>query len=110
MLRLTDLRLPLDHTEEELKTAILAELGLREQPQELIRYSIARRGVDARKPGAIVLVYHLDVEIDHEDEALRRHQRRSRKAGPHLGPVPDTTYRLPARAPADLARRPIVIG
>ena len=110
MLRLTDLRLPLDHTEEELKAAILAELGLRERPQELIRYSIVRRGVDARKPGAIVLVYHLDVETTHEDEVLRRHQRRSRKAGPHLGPVPDTTYRLPVRAPASLVRRPIVIG
>jgi uncharacterized FAD-dependent dehydrogenase len=109
MLRLTDLRLPLDHTEEELKAAILAELGL--PLHEPIHYSIARRGVDARKPGAIVLVYHLDVEIAHEDEIFRRHQRRARKAsGPHLGPVPDTTYRLPARAPANLTRRPIVIG
>jgi uncharacterized FAD-dependent dehydrogenase len=108
MLRLTDLRLPLDHTEEELKAAILAELGL--PLRELIRYSIARRGVDARKPGAIILVYHLDIETPHEDEVLRRHRRRSRKAGPQLGPVPDTTYRLPVRAPAHLARRPIVIG
>jgi hypothetical protein len=108
MLRLTDLRLPLDHTEEDLKTAILAELGL--PPR---RYSIVRRSVDARKPGAIVLVYHLDVEITgtaHETEILRRHRRRSHRQGPHLGPVPDTTYRLPARAPANLARRPIVIG
>jgi uncharacterized FAD-dependent dehydrogenase len=116
MLRLTDLRLPLDHTEEELKAALLSELGLREQPQELIRYSIARRGVDARKPGAIILVYHLDVEIadtTREDEVLRRHRRRARKAGPHLGPTPDTTYCLPARAPADpefAIPRPIVIG
>ncbi|MES1241587.1 MAG: NAD(P)/FAD-dependent oxidoreductase [Acidobacteriota bacterium] len=111
MLRLTDLRLPLDHTEEELKGAVLAELGIR--PQELIGHSIVRRGVDARKPGAIVLVYHLDVEIadtTREDEVLRRHRRRSRKAGPHLGPVPDTTYRLPVRAPASLVSRPIVIG
>jgi uncharacterized FAD-dependent dehydrogenase len=116
MLRLTDLRLPLDHTEEELKAALLSELGLREQPQELIRYSIARRGVDSRKPGAIILVYHLDVEIadtTREDEVLRRHRRRARKAGPHLGPTPDTTYCLPARAPADpefAIPRPIVIG
>jgi uncharacterized protein len=109
MLRLTDLRLPLDHTEEELKAAILAELGL--SPRELIRYSIARRGVDARKPGAIVLVYHLDVETaGSEEKILRRHQRRARKSGPHLGPVPDTAYRLPTRAPANVAHRPIVIG
>jgi uncharacterized FAD-dependent dehydrogenase len=108
MLRLTDLRLPLDHSEDELQAAILAELGIRSQ--ELIGYAIFRRGVDARKPGAIVLVYHLDVEIDHEDEVLRRHRRRSRKSGPHLGPSPDTAYRFPVRAPAHLTRRPIVIG
>jgi hypothetical protein len=110
MLRLTDLRLPLGHTEEELKAAIQAELG----PQKLIRYSIARRGVDARKPRAIVLVYHLDVEIAEgsEDEAVRRHERRSRQnaAGPRLGPVPDTAYRFPVHAPAGLAQRPTVIG
>ncbi len=107
MLRLTDLRLALDHTEEELKAAIQAELG----PHELIRYSIFRRGVDARKSRAIVLVYHLDVEAaGSEEEILRRHQSRARKSGPHLGPVPDTTYRLPTRAPANLAHRPIVIG
>jgi uncharacterized FAD-dependent dehydrogenase len=103
MLRLTELRLPLDHSDDELRTAILRELGI--EPQELVGYSIFRRSFDARRKGAIDLVYHLDVETTREDEILRRLH-----GHPHLGPTPDTSYRFPTRAPEDLASRPIVIG
>jgi uncharacterized FAD-dependent dehydrogenase len=103
MLRLTELRLPLDHSEDELRAAILRELGIK--PRDLVGYSIFRRGFDARKRGAITLVYHLDVETTREGEILRR-----LRGNPHVGPTPDTTYRLVTRAPADLASRPVVIG
>jgi uncharacterized FAD-dependent dehydrogenase len=103
MLRLTELRLPLDHTEEELRAAILKELGI--EPRELVSYSIFRRSFDARKKGAIALIYHLDVETAREGEILRR-----LRGNPHIGPTPDTSYRPVARAPRDLAVRPVVIG
>jgi uncharacterized protein len=103
MLRLTELRLPLDHTEEELRAAILKELGI--EPRELVSYSIFRRSFDARKKGAIALIYHLDVETTREGEILRR-----LRGNPHVGPTPDTSYRLVAQAPRDLAVRPVVIG
>src|SRR6202035_3234917 len=103
MLRLTELRLPLDHSEEELRGAVVKELGI--EPQDLIRYAIARRSFDARKRGAIALTYHLDVETARESEILRRRRR-----DPHVVPTPDTSYRFPVQAPAGLASRPIVIG
>jgi len=103
MLRLTELRLPLDHTEEELRAAILEELGI--EPRELVSYSIFRRSFDARKKGAIALIYHLDVETVREEEILRR-----LRGNPHVGPTPDTSYRFVAQAPPDLAVRPVVIG
>ncbi len=103
MLRLTGLRLPLDHSEAELRTAILRELGI--EPQELIGYSIFRRSFDARRKGAIDLVYHLDVETTREAEILRRLQD-----DPKVGPTPDTSYCFPVQAPRDLASRPVVIG
>jgi len=103
MLRLTELRLPLDHTEEELRAAILEELGI--EARELVHYSIFRRSFDARKKGAIALIYHLDVETAREEEILRR-----LRGNPHVGSTPDTSYRLVARAPRDLAVRPVVIG
>ncbi|HEV2845760.1 MAG TPA: NAD(P)/FAD-dependent oxidoreductase [Thermoanaerobaculia bacterium] len=103
MLRLKELRLPLEHTDEQLKAAILRELGI--EPQELVGYSVFRRGFDARKRGAIDLVYHLDVETTRESEVLRRLRGAS-----HVTPAPDTSYRFVARAPENLASRPIVIG
>lgn len=106
MIRLSELRLPLDHTEDELRAAVLEDLGL--APEELIGYSVFRRSFDARRRGKIFLTYHLDVETAHEEEVLRR-----LRGAPHVGPTPDTTYRLPVEAPKDQPLpppRPIVIG
>jgi hypothetical protein len=57
MLRLTDLKLPLDHTEGMLTAAILKRLDL--EAAALTSYTVARRGHDARKRGAILLIYAL---------------------------------------------------
>ena len=103
MLRLTELRLPLGHSEEDLRSAILRELGLR--PADLLGWSVFRRGFDSRKKSAITAVYHLDVETPREAEILRRLRK-----NPHVGPSPDTTYRLPVEAPEGLGSRPVVIG
>jgi uncharacterized FAD-dependent dehydrogenase len=98
MPRLTELRLPLDHPDEALPAAIRARLGL-EDDAPLV-WSIARRGYDARRKDGIQLVYTIDVTTP-EDASVR---------GAHIGSIPDTSYRLPARAPAGLAARPVVIG
>jgi uncharacterized FAD-dependent dehydrogenase len=106
MLRLTELRLPLNHSEEELRAAILKELGI--EGQELTRYSIFRRSFDARKRGAIALIYHIDVETPRETEILRR--LRAHPEITHIGPTPDTSYHFVTQAPKELEERPIVIG
>jgi uncharacterized protein len=103
MLRLSEIRLPLDHSEEELRTAILEELGI--APRDLIRYSVFRRSFDARKRGAIALIYQLDVETPREAEILRR-----MRENPRVFPMPDTSYHFVARAPRAPHVRPIVIG
>jgi len=106
MLRLTELRLPLEHSEEELRAAILRQLGI--ERQELISYSIFRRSFDARKRGAIALIYHLDVETTRESEILR--WLRTHPEVTNIGPTPDTSYHFVTQAPKDLANRPVVIG
>jgi len=102
MLRLTELRLPLDHPPEALRAAVLQRLGL--HAPELEEVTIVRRGYDARNPKAIMLVYTLDLALRDEAAVLRRHAG-DRK----LGPAPDMRYRHVARAPEG-ARRPLVIG
>jgi len=103
MLRLTEIKLPLDHTEAQLRGAILAKLGIK--GDELIGFAIARRGYDARKRNAIVFVYGIDVDVRNEAALLKRF-----KDDPHVKPTPDTEYQFVTHAPANLTERPVVIG
>ena len=115
MLRLTDLKLPLDHDATALPAAIVARLGI--AIDELTGYTVARRSYDARKRGAITLIYSVDVDTPREADILRRLQLDPEAAefaragdGGKVGPTPDTSYRFVARAPGDLPLRPLVVG
>jgi len=103
MFRLTEVKLPLEHSDEEINAAIARRLGIR--PDDLIRYAIFRRGVDARKRSAIQFIYTLDVETKNETTLLKR-----LKTDRRITPTPDTGYRFVAQAPSLLAARPVVIG
>ena len=103
MLRLTEVKLPLDHAEGAIREAILQRLGI--SANELVNYAIFRRGQDARKKSAIYFVYSLDVELSNEAEVLQRMQ-----GMPHVRPAPDIDYRFVAQAPGWMNSRPIVIG
>jgi len=103
MLRITELKLPLDHPESAIKTAILNRLGI--GAEELITYTVFRQGHDARKRDAISLVYTLDVETKNEHAILTR-----LKNDPHISLTPDTTYHFVTRAPDNMTERPVVIG
>jgi uncharacterized protein len=103
MLRITEVKLPLDHAEDDLRAAVLRRLGI--AADRLIRCEIHRRGHDARKRGAIALIYTLDVEVKDEAAVLKR-----LRGDRHVAPTPDMAYRQVARAPQGLAARPLVIG
>jgi uncharacterized protein len=111
MLRLTEIKLPLDHSAAALRALILRTLGIPEA--DLLGFRVRRRGHDARKPGVIALVYTLDVEVRDEGALLKKFH-----ASPHIGPAPDETYRYPVhacpepgrRAATAPATRPVVIG
>jgi uncharacterized FAD-dependent dehydrogenase len=104
MLRLTELKLPLDHTSHDLEAALCERLGV--PPGEIVRYAVAKRGNDARRKSAIRLVYAVDVALRDEPSVLARHA-----GDKDLRPSPDTTYRFPVMAPAGWAgARPVVIG
>jgi uncharacterized FAD-dependent dehydrogenase len=102
MLRITEVRLPLDHSESALVAALLKRLGI--SAQDLIGWSIFRRAVDARKP-AIVFTYTLDAEARDETALLER-----LKDDRHVARAPDMSYRFVAQASAKLPARPVVIG
>ncbi|MFZ6751684.1 NAD(P)/FAD-dependent oxidoreductase [Undibacterium sp. Ren11W] len=104
MLRLTDIQLPLDHQESDIKTSIIKRLSIEEK--DLLDFSIFRRSYDARKKSAIVLIYTLDVLTSNEVELLKRFQGNT-----SISASPDTEYRFVAHAKtADYKLRPVIIG
>ncbi|WP_333839234.1 NAD(P)/FAD-dependent oxidoreductase [Novosphingobium sp.] len=109
MLRVTEIKLPLEHEPDAMLPALAARLGV--DPATILRYAVAKRGNDARRKNAIQLVYAVDVTLapDVEQDAL------ARLAGDaHVRPSPDTSYRFPVLAPAGWSPaegdRPVVIG
>jgi len=104
MLRLSGLALPLDHAPEALAPAICARLAI--TPERLRGFNVFKRGNDARRRTAIVLVYTLDLDIADEAEVLARFPNDK-----DLRPTPDMAYKPPVTAPANWSGlRPVVIG
>src|SRR3982751_4188525 len=107
MIRLTELRLPLEHGDDALRAAIFARLGI--AADALRAFTVFRRGHDARKKSSIAAVYTVDCDVVDEAAVLARHA-----GDPHVRATPDMRYRPVAHAPADFAAsgrpRPIVVG
>ena len=103
MLRLTEIKLPLDHPPEAIAEATIARLCI--TAADLISCTVFRRGHDARKKSAIHHVYSLDVEVHNEAAILKRFAN-----DVHVKPTPNIDYQFTARAPEHLSARPLVIG
>ena len=110
MLRVTEIKLPLNnaaengHANVEIQSALLKKLGI--NAADLISFTIFKRGIDARKSQAILLVYSLDVVLHNEAKILAKFSR-----DPHLKPSPDTSYKYVAHATSSKAKpRPVIIG
>ena len=113
MLRVTEVRLPLNHPQGEEGDRLIARAAaarLRVKPEELLSCTVVRRAHDARKKTDILLVYTVDVEVKDEAAVLKR------LAGEvSVKPTPDTSYKIVAKAPANFGidgktKRPVVIG
>jgi uncharacterized FAD-dependent dehydrogenase len=105
MLRLTEIKLPLDHAEQALLEALLHALDI--APAELLSFTVFKRSFDARK-AVIMQVYIVDVVLASaalEAALLARHG-----GNPHILPTPDMAYHPVATAPASLPLRPVVVG
>ncbi|RDV26825.1 NAD(P)/FAD-dependent oxidoreductase [Alteromonas aestuariivivens] len=103
MLRLTDIKLPLNHEEQALKLAILNKLNIPDG--ELVSYHLFKRGYDARNNKDIQLIYTLDVEVANQDVLLKRFV-----SDQSVRLTPDMRYKYVAQAPENLAHRPVVVG
>jgi len=104
MIRLSELKLPLEHQDSELAALIVQTLAI--PASELLEWQVFKRSIDARQ-AQLRRVYVVDVSLrsaELESAILQRpHQ-------PQLQRTPDMQYRLVAHAAPNPARRPVVVG
>lgn len=106
MLRLTEIRLSIEHHPSALRAAILTRLGV--ASDELVRFDVFRRGVDARRRSAILFIYTIDAEVRNEAGVLARSRGDTR-----ISAAPDTSYHFVGSRPASSlghTTRPVIIG
>ena len=103
MIRINELRLPLEHPAEALPSAAAKRLGIAEAA--IRKLTVFKRSHDARKKNALLFIYTVDLEIDDEAAVLTRFAD-----DPKVNPSPDTSYHFVSRAPKTLTQRPVVVG
>ena len=104
MIRLTGLTLPLDHPDDAMAPAICARLGI--ATADLLRFEVVKRGNDARRKSAILLVYTVDVALKDEAGILARFA-----GDKDVRARPDTDYHFVTHAPQGWSGlRPVVVG
>jgi uncharacterized FAD-dependent dehydrogenase len=104
-IRVSEVKLPLDHAPEALAAAVAGALGV--APAALAGLHVHKRSFDARKAD-LLQVYIVDATLaDPAAEAVLL----ARHAGhPHIAAAPDMAWHPPAGAPFDAPLRPVVVG
>lgn len=102
MIRINQIKLPIDHTKEQLleKAAKLLKL-----PVSAVRdLRIVKQSLDARKKEEIHYIYTVDVSTDKEAAVIKKARNVNILA------APDQQYRFPASGTAPMKHRPVIIG
>ena len=101
MLRISQLKLPVAHTQEQLEKKLLKMLRM--SKKDLGQYYIRKRSLDARKKPELYYVYSIDVEIKNEERVLKSMKGKVQK-------VSSRPYSVPEHGTERLSDRPVIIG
>ena len=101
MIRITQLKLPITHTEEQLHRKIAKMLRLGNQP---FTYEIRKQSLDARHKEDKKFVYTVDIKLDNESRVLKKvHDK-------NIMLTSEKKYHFSSSGSEALSHRPIVIG
>ena len=70
MLRINNIKLKIEHTEEELIEKLLQALKI--QKKDLKSYTIRKRSVDARKKDDVKYIYCIDALVNQEGKVCKK--------------------------------------
>lgn len=102
MIRIQQLKLPISHTEEQLRQKIAKTLRL--PAAEIKEYKIRKQSVDARKKQEVSFVYTVDIKVSGEEKLLKKLKNN------HVSIAKDVEYIFPEQGTEQLKYRPVVIG
>ena len=103
MIRIQQLKLPIDHTRQQLLQKIARML--KKKPEEILEYQIRRKSIDARKKQEVSFVYTVDVKIKQEAAVLKRNRNSQ------ISQAQDVSYQFPDSSKGkSLKHPPVVIG
>ncbi len=102
MIRISEIKLPIEHRNEDLVNAILKRLHIKFD--DLVNYHIFKQSIDARKKNMIYYVYTVDVEAADEQAILKRNKDKKITSSPNL----NYQYAEPGDQP--LKYRPVIVG
>ena len=105
MIRISQLKLPVDHTPDALEKKICQQLKIKKE--ELSSWKIVRRCLDARKKPDLKFVYVVDVDTPKERKILHRMQKVNNK---NIMLTNKTEYQFPTGGTEKLKQPPVVIG
>ena len=104
MLRITELKLPLDHSDDAVRPAIVQRLGIADA--DLLDFTLFKRSYDARKKNSeLQFIYTIDLQVNGEADVLERFVDDH-----NVNVAPDVSYKVVGHAPQDYAQRPLVVG
>ena len=99
MLRISQLRLPVGHSQEELYGRVQKILRIKEVPE----IAIVRRSVDARKKPELYFNYIINIKIQDQKEVYKRCDKKL------VSIVEEKPYRFPVKS-YNGKERPVIIG
>lgn len=102
MIRISQLKLPVEHTEEALIKK--AAKTLRITPEAIRELTIVRQSLDARKKPELYYSYTVDVKTEKESDVVHRAK------SPNVTISRETAYRFPKYGSEKMNRRPVIIG
>ncbi len=100
MLRINQLKLPVDHTAEDLQKKVKKLIRTNQIPE----IHIVRRSVDARKKPELYFNYVLNIKVKNEKEVYKHCDKRQ------VILQTEETYRFPVKNEQNTAARPVIIG
>ena len=100
MIRIRQIKLPINHNKNDIKKKILKKLRVNEN--DIQAFTINKQSIDARK-NEINYVYEIDVKIKNEEKILN-------KKIPDTIKTPNEMYKFKITGNKQMKHRPIIIG